>query len=76
MNKTLPNDICRCMDDGCSERTQCLRWLHRHRSYNNGMVSMCQSLFPYDIPLSDPCPLRIPVNDETLKHFNLKMKTE
>ena len=50
----LAADVCRCWDDGCGEHERCLRWLDRRAGTNH-----CKSLFPYDIPLGDPCPLRI-----------------
>ena len=59
MNHHLDHDICRCHDAGCDEREQCLRWLCREDEGNEG-VSHCGSLKPYDEPIMDPCPLRIP----------------
>jgi hypothetical protein len=53
----MTNDICRCHDDGCSEREQCLRWLLRD-DYS-GEAPHMPSLFPYDLPIGDPCPRQI-----------------
>lgn len=56
----LSDDKIRCRDNGCSERGQCLRWLCRDSG-----TDCLPSLFPYDIPLSEPCPLRIPPDQGT-----------
>lgn len=60
---TLPNDYCRCHDDGCTHRKICARYLER----NSGVdcTSHCASLFPYDISLSDPCPAFIEVKNDS-----------
>lgn len=55
---TLPSDICRCHDDGCHEREQCRRWLERESG-----TTHAASLFPYDLALSEPCPMRLPLAD-------------
>lgn len=56
--KNLSNDTCRCHDAGCDEKEQCLRWLCRNDEGKR--VSHCGSLKPYDEPIMNPCPLRIP----------------
>ena len=56
---TLPLDICRCHDDGCSERETCLRWLCRNDGNETDRIPHAKSLFPYDIPISEPCPQKI-----------------
>lgn len=54
---TLATDICRCHDAGCRDHARCQRWTERH------FGTVCaQSCFPYDIPIDDPCPLRIPTD--------------
>lgn len=58
----LANDVCRCLDAGCSERERCLRWLERDSPGDR--VSRCGSLKPYDEPIGDPCTLRIPPANE------------
>lgn len=55
---SLPHDICRCHDDGCPERGECLRWLCKDDVGEH--VVNAKSLFPYDIPLMTPCPTKIP----------------
>ena len=55
--RILPNDVCRCHDDGCSEREQCLRYLQRNNVGER--TPYCPSLFPYDIPIGNPCPNKI-----------------
>lgn len=55
----LLNDECRCHDAGCPERMSCLRWLARDTAPDRSLVCNSPSLFPYDIPLGNPCPLRI-----------------
>lgn len=58
---TLMLDIWRCHDTGCPEREQCRRWLER----DNGTVHAA-SLFPYDLDIGEPCPLRLaPVQERT-----------
>jgi hypothetical protein len=49
----MNNDICRCHDAGCDERENCQRWINRNDMENN--IPHSPSLFPYDIPLGDPC---------------------
>ena len=58
----LSNDVCRCWDGGCSERSDCLRWLAR---LDPGVTNHCASLKPYDEPIGDPCTLRIPAQKKT-----------
>jgi hypothetical protein len=54
----LPDDICRCRDDDCPVRTDCVRWLERNRG-SQRMVS-ADSLFPFDKQsMFKPCPYRI-----------------
>ena len=55
----LPNDDCRCHDDGCPERDGCRRYTER----STGRVH-CGSLFPFDEPLLSPCPLKIPLGNK------------
>ena len=52
--RTLGNDICRCLDDGCSERETCLRWIQRGTG-----IEKIESLRPYDLPLNESCPNKI-----------------
>lgn len=54
---TLLNDICRCHDSGCPERETCARWTERDSGGER--TPHAQSLFPYDIPIVDPCPWKI-----------------
>ena len=60
----LMNDECRCHDAGCPERMSCLRWLARDTAPDRSLVCNSPSLFPYDIPLGAPCPLRIAAEDK------------
>ena len=60
--RILNDDICRCHDDGCPDHWRCLRW--KQRNIGGPRLSQCKSLFPYDIPLSEPCPMRIPTEEE------------
>ena len=64
MPERLHPDICRCYDDGCPERHDCLRWLDRERGAP--YVFHVPSLKDYDRPLSDPCSCRIPPTDHDL----------
>jgi len=54
----MRDDICRCHDSGCDEHENCQRWINRNDKGDN--IAHSPSLFPYDIPLSSECPLRIP----------------
>ncbi len=60
MPNKLPSDEYRCCDFGCGERHYCARFLQRKAEGAKRMAS----LFPYDIPLCDPCPARIPAEGE------------
>lgn len=41
----LPDDICRCHDDECHRKENCLRYLHRDRARSESMVvSFSESL--------------------------------
>ena len=62
----LPNDISRCHDSGCNEKEECARWIER--TAKGDTVAHTHSLFPYDIPLGDKCPMRIK-HDDTSRHF-------
>jgi hypothetical protein len=55
--RNLPNDVCRCLDEGCSVKNQCLRYLQRDTGGER--TPYCPSLFPYDLPIGDPCPHQI-----------------
>jgi len=55
----LPNDVSRCLDDGCPQHETCRRWLDRDTGEGE-WVCQCASLYPYDQPLGEPCPLYIP----------------
>ena len=59
--RILKDDICRCHDDGCKEHERCMRWTQRNTGGPN--LTHCESMFPYDIPLSEPCPNRIPTEE-------------
>lgn len=59
--RILRDDICRCHDDGCEDHEQCLRWTQRLVGGVN--LTHCGSLFPYDRPLSEPCPNQIPTEE-------------
>lgn len=61
----LPNDISRCHDAGCEEKEECVRWIERETIGDSVVHSV--SLFPYDIPLGDKCPMRIK-NDNHSRH--------
>lgn len=52
---SLPADVTRCLDSGCPERHECLRWLERESGNSHAA-----SLFPFDIPLNKRCPHRLP----------------
>lgn len=56
---SLPADVTRCHDGGCSERHECRRWLERDTGRSH-----VASLFPYDISLRERCPHRIPETDD------------
>lgn len=58
----LLDDECRCHDSGCPQRETCLRWLDREYGDHRRMYTHSPSLFPYDIPLGSPCPMRIEVH--------------
>jgi len=53
----LPSDPYRCHDSGCPERETCLRWIERKEPIDN--QNQMASLFPYDIPIGDPCPMKL-----------------
>jgi hypothetical protein len=53
--KGITAGVCRCWDAGCSEKEDCQRWLARRTGLDH-----CGSLKPYDEPIGDACPLRIP----------------
>ena len=55
-DKHLPDGATRCHDSGCGEHRACLRWIDRD---NPAAKSHMASLFPYDVPLGVPCPMRI-----------------
>jgi hypothetical protein len=58
----LPDNISRCHDSGCNEKEECVRWIERTAKGDSVVHSV--SLFPYDIPLGDKCPLKWePIND-------------
>jgi hypothetical protein len=50
----MPADICRCHDDSCDERHDCLRWLQR----DSGSVHAI-SLNPYAVDSDDRCELKV-----------------
>lgn len=54
----LADDIARCHDALCPERENCLCWLER--DFGGARTSHHRSLFPYDISIDQPCPMRIP----------------
>ena len=61
----LLDDICRCLDADCSERTDCRRWTERLAGGNRVVHAM--SLYPPQLLGPDgtqatPCPNRIPVS--------------
>ena len=62
LDPILADDICRCHDSGCPERERCLRWLHRGKAHGEH-VSHCGSLFPFDLDIGKPCPMRIAPED-------------
>ena len=62
---TIPADFTRCLDDGCPERHECLRWLERETAGGPSWATHCPSLFPYDVPLGKPCPMRIPPENKS-----------
>jgi len=43
-----------CYDDGCPNNITCVWWVNRDMTGTLGKTNF--SLFPYDIPISDPCP--------------------
>lgn len=49
----MNDDTCRCHDAGCDTKDNCQRWINRNDK--GGNISHMPSLFPYDIPLGDPC---------------------
>ena len=53
----LASDMCRCHDSGCSDANNCLRFIRRKDDGPN--IVHAASLFPYDIPIGDPCPMLI-----------------
>lgn len=61
--KHLPNDFCRCHDDGCPQHETCLRWVDRNYGRPDHSYPHSPSLFPYDIPLGSPCPMQIKVDE-------------
>ena len=56
----MNDDTSRCHYDGCAERENCQRWIYRNDKGDRIVHSEC--LFPYDIPISDPCPIIIEVD--------------
>ncbi len=61
----LLDDIGRCHDDGCKENDTCLRYLQRKDS--GSRIGHYDSLFPYDISISDKCPNCIKTGDKEMK---------
>lgn len=59
---TLPNDVTRCHDSGCNQAQSCLRFILRNAGGDR--TPHMQSLFPYDIPICDPCPHFITKKEE------------
>jgi hypothetical protein len=58
---TLPDDYCRCHDDKCPERGDCMRWLERGRgSYPNAKLVHASSLRLF-LDQNGKCQSRIPV---------------
>ena len=57
----LSHDICRCHDDGCPEKDTCARYVFRNEGQKH--TPHMVSLFPYDLPLSEPCPLKIELEE-------------
>lgn len=56
---TLPESAARCLDTGCPERADCARY----QAHRDGVAF--PSLFPFDAPLDTPCPLRVPLREES-----------
>lgn len=67
----LLNDVCRCHDDACPERENCLRWLQRDTgTENTPHAATLYYTLPGEVPvdwmirngravLNLPCPARI-----------------
>lgn len=63
---TVPEDICRCHDNGCPERNLCLRWMQRETG--GPRTPHSHSLYQGDSgwepersgPRNEPCLDRIP----------------
>ena len=56
----LADDVCRCRDDDCPERTDCERYLQRN---DGGLRTVsADSLYPHQSGILglDQCPYRIP----------------
>lgn len=58
----MTNDTCRCHDAGCDERENCQRWINRKDK--GDQIYHSPSLFPYDLPLSEPCTMMIEVEEK------------
>ena len=61
----LPMDVCRCYGKSCDEdiRNTCLRYLQREQ--RGPHTPIAADLFPYDIPITEPCPMKITDTTET-----------
>lgn len=55
----LPDDICRCRDDDCSQSRQCVRWIQR--DLGSSRLVSAATLFPFETlsVVNDPCPFFI-----------------
>jgi hypothetical protein len=53
----ISNDMCRCHDDSCPEKEQCLRWLRREDPDRCPHVA---TLRPFHVSSDDECPAMMP----------------
>lgn len=62
-NNRLPSDICRCVNDECKQKHDCLRWLWRNDNIGQATPSGilqegdgwgCPFFFPKDSTISQP----------------------
>ena len=72
MEIVLPNDICRCHDDGCAYHLACVRWLDKNRG-SGKWISQCGSLYPYDQPLGHACPSFIGISCSACEKGHLEI---
>lgn len=60
----------RCHDSGCPEHANCELWLRRKDADAN--IEHMPSMFPFDIPLGDPCPHQVkPAQNSSMNIYEI-----